>query len=462
MSRIVSCALVRARAAPPALGKVVLLGTGRLPGKAADASGLEDVLGDGTPHGQVGSAGSGIAYAGSGNWYVMIADRGPKDGATHYRCRYHVFDIPVKPGEKPAVQPLLVATRFLTNGEGRGFVGLSSAFDAARPQRSLRLDPEGVRVGRTGSLFVADEYGPLVLEFAEGGRLRRVLKVPEKFGVARAGPGRDEEMPPHNAAGRQTNRGFEGLAISPDGSKLYALLQSCLLQDGRYDAEKKYVAGSNVRLLEIDVETNATREFVYPLDDPRNGVNEIVAVNAHEFLVIERDSLPGDQARFKKVVRIDIGGATDVSDIAALPETGLPEGVKPVTKRPFLDLLDPAYGLAGRAFPEKIEGLAFGPDLPDGRHLLLVTSDNDFKGDEDSQFYAFAIDPDDLPGFERQVIERPPSGVPGGDSVGAGGADETKGGKEDGWLQSWGGVVLLCLAAGALVVFWAYRMRRVG
>ena len=37
--------------------------------------------------------------------------------------------------------------------------------------------------------------------------------------------------------------------------------------------------------------------------------------------------------------------------------------------------------MVGADFPEKIEGLAFGPDLPDGRHLLLVTNDNDFEAD---------------------------------------------------------------------------------
>ena len=41
--------------------------------------------------------------------------------------------------------------------------------------------------------------------------------------------------------------------------------------------------------------------------------------------------------------------------------------------------------------PEKIEGLAFGPDLEDGRRLLLVTSDNDFVSQNPSYIYAFAV-----------------------------------------------------------------------
>jgi hypothetical protein len=41
---------------------------------------------------------------------------------------------------------------------------------------------------------------------------------------------------------------------------------------------------------------------------------------------------------------------------------------------------------------EKIEGLAWGPDLPDGRHVLYVASDNDLFPDLPTQLYAFAID----------------------------------------------------------------------
>ncbi len=72
----------------------------------------------------------------------------------------------------------------------------------------------------------------------------------------------------------------------------------------------------------------------------------------------------------------------------------------PASKAPYLDLLDPAFGLAGSNFPEKIEGLAFGPDLADGRHLLLVTSDNDFVATQPTRFFAFALD--NLPEYQAQ------------------------------------------------------------
>jgi hypothetical protein len=180
-------------------------------------------------------------------------------------------------------------------------------------------------------------------------------------------------------------------------------MQNALIQDGGLDAALKRV-GLNNRIVEIDVETGATREFVYVLDSKSMGVNEIVAVNDHEFIVIERDSNAGAAAAFKRLFKIDITGATDVRNVKQLPISGLPDGVVPVGKAPFLDLLDPAYGLAGATFPEKIEGLAFGPDLPDGRHMLVVTNDNDFVAAQDNNFYVFAIEPWVLPGYKAQQI----------------------------------------------------------
>jgi hypothetical protein len=67
-----------------------------------------------------------------------------------------------------------------------------------------------------------------------------------------------------------------------------------------------------------------------------------------------------------------------------------------VAKRPFLDLLAPRFGLATDGFPAKIEGLTWGPDLPDGHRLLLVASDNDLVAKNASYFYAFAVDRADL------------------------------------------------------------------
>jgi hypothetical protein len=387
-------------------GSITLVGVGSIPGNASDRSGLTGAIAaekGSIPHNQLGSFGSGIAYTGSGNIFIATNDRGFADGATTpaYRARFQVFEIALDPRAK-TLTPKLLETRFYKTESGQNFVGASSAFDAAHPSKSLRLDAEGIRVAPDGNIFISDEYGPYIYEFNRQGTRIRTIPVPAKFSIAHPSASGATELS-ENSSGRQSNRGMEGLAISPGGNTLFGLMQSPLLQDGGLDNHFQRI-GVNIRLLKLDLKTGATQEFVYPLDNGvENGVNEILAINDHEFLVIERDGLGGAAAKFKRIFRIDIKGATDVSKRPALPRTGS-AGFKPVSKTLFIDLLDTAYGLAGAAFPEKIEGLAFGPDLPDGRHVLYVTSDNDLSSTQPNWFYAFAITPDELPAFQRQVI----------------------------------------------------------
>src|SRR5262249_20590985 len=299
-----------------------LLGVAEIPGSARDKSGLTDKLPDGTPHDLLGGMGSGIAYSGQGNRYLLVADRGPKDGAVPYRCRFHEFEIVVKPGGKPAVEAKLLGRALLTNRRAEPLVGDIAALPGGDPGDGPRFDPEAIRVSRTGTVYLSEEYGPCVCEFDRQGKCLRVFAIPKKFQIEKPSKLPQDEVK-DNPTGRAPNRGFEGLAIAPDGSKLFAMLQSSLLQDG--GSTRK---GHNVRLLEINVKDGATREFVYQLETPNHGLNEIVALSPTQFLVIERDSKAGKEAEFKKLFRIDLRDATDVSGTPALPEKGLPEGVR--------------------------------------------------------------------------------------------------------------------------------------
>ena len=125
-----------------------------------------------------------------------------------------------------------------------------------------------------------------------------------------------------------------------------------------------------------------------------NGLNEIVAVNDTEFLVIERDGEIGSDAKFKKIMKIDTSNATNVIDIDSLPVYNLPDSIQPVEKEEFIDFLNPAFNLSPRQIPEKLEGLTWGPMLPDGRRSLLISSDNDFEADIPSLIYVFGVDND--------------------------------------------------------------------
>ena len=109
---------------------------------------------------------------------------------------------------------------------------------------------------------------------------------------------------------------MEGLAITPDGKTLVGFEQSPLIQDGGD-------GGRANRIVTIDVATGATHEYVYDnfLDDTRKAYNssEILALNNHEFLVLERDGKglgDGSTAVVKRIYKIDLAGATDVSDLS--------------------------------------------------------------------------------------------------------------------------------------------------
>jgi hypothetical protein len=369
--------------------EIQFLGTAELPPGTIDRSGLTDMLSGKVPHNQLGGL-SALEYSGHDDVYYVLPDRGPVDGGARYHCRWQMIELkpPAAPNSKGSAR--VVATTLLTATDGKPLIGLASAFDPHGPDGNHRFDPEGLRLGPSGSVFISDEYGPYVFEFDSTGHQIRALEVPARYSIAHPAATKEGEIE-GNKSGRVSNAGFESLAISPDGKRLYALIQLPLLQDSQRTKKGK-VKGLNCRLLEIDIASGrATRELLYPLEREGNKTSEMLAIDDHRFLVIERDNQTGQNATFKKIVKIDITGATDISEIAALPHKKLPEGVKPVRKSTYIDLLDSRYGLAGPQLAEKQEGLAWGPTLADGRRLLWICVDNDFKPKASCQFYVFAV-----------------------------------------------------------------------
>ena len=398
---------------------ITLIGKGLIAGNLLDKSGLTGAIcqagspANCVPQAIFGGFGSDIAYTGHDNVFVAAPDRGPFDGLTDvpFADRVNFLHITTDVGAAfPNVRTTLLDTRLLRNEFGDRFVGAAGAFVAGNELATLRLDPEGIAVSATGTLFVSDEYGPNIFEFDRQGNIARRVALPSKFLIANPSADPNQELL-GNAAGRQANRGMEGLAISPDGGTLFGIMQNALLQDNALTPGTTDRASVNTRILVLDLASGATKEYVYVLDafNRGQGVSEILAINDHEFLVVERDNrsnlqTPPQAPTRKKIYKIDLTGATDVSG-TTLPAGPLPAGITPVTKGPFIDLLDPAFNLAP-TIAEKIEGLAWGPDLPDGRHVLYVLSDNDLNSTIASQIYAFAIDAA-LIDLQRQYLPGP-------------------------------------------------------
>jgi hypothetical protein len=346
-----------------ARAEIRLIAVGKIPGNAIDASGLNDTLADGTPHNRLGGFGSAIAHV-RGNQFLFLPDRGPKDGASTYQCRFHFADVRIV-GDQ--IHFDLRETVILRTPDDQPYLGDQN-------NGSRQLDPEGVCRSPAGTIFVSDEYGPRILEFSQKGRQLREFKAPVKF-VSDA-----KEQP--SKRGRVANRGLEGLAITPSG-KLLASLQGPLVQDGGRD-------GCNIRMLELNPKTGATRELVYPLESSKNGISELLAIGDADFLVLERDGSAAPD-RFCSIFRINTSHASDISSLDHLPASGPVNGVTPVAKSLFLDLTRQHLAL-----PEKVEGLCFGPDFAAGRRVLMVTTDNDYEAGQPTQIYAFSVDANDL------------------------------------------------------------------
>lgn len=361
------------------------IGKALFPATMPDRSGLTELLSNGEPHNRMGGI-SAIDFVGKGDEYYALADRGPDDGDTTYQCRFHTIRIEVDPQADTPVRVELLETCLLSDTDGRNHVGDSRALQAT-PELGHRLDPEGIRMIGPDQLFICEEYGPMVLQFDRSGRKLGSIPVPSAYGIAKPAATKQDENQ-NNVSGRASNKGFEGIAVSEDGRTITCIMQNVMLQDGEKD-EMGEPHGRNCRLLQIDLDSGKTRQFVFRLDQHDYVLSEILAISSTEFLVIERDWKAGDDAKCKHIKRIDITGATDISDLECLPSSELPEYLHPVSKSTFLDMLDPRYGLAGSSMPEKLEGLTFGPDLADGRKTLIIAADNDFNLTSPSYIYVF-------------------------------------------------------------------------
>ncbi|HVA45232.1 MAG TPA: esterase-like activity of phytase family protein [Pirellulales bacterium] len=394
LATLVGLALLGREAVVPA--EVQLLGSASFAGNASDRSNDDATLEGGVPANRFGGI-SAIEYSGADDRYLVLSDRGPADGATSYRCRFHVLRLAVSPDSATPVVADLVSTVFLRNEQGRNLTGSAAAFDDKQPNRGLRFDPESIRRVKD-RFYMSDEYGPFIAEFSTAGDRQRLLGVPTRFQALHPAATPEEEAR-LNSSGRQTNAGLEGMAVTPDGRSLLAIMQRPLIQDSAAGSKGGKRQGRNNRVLEVNLADGRTREYVYVLDDDGYGVSEVLAVNNHEFLVLERDGKGGNEAECKRIYKIDVTGAGDVSGVETLPAGPLAEKIKPVKKTLLVDLLDPRFGIRGPHCPEKMEGLAFGPDLADGRRLLILACDSDFDEKRPTVFYAFAVDPNDLPGF---------------------------------------------------------------
>ena len=157
------------------------------------------------------------------------------------------------------------------------------------------------------------------------------------------------------------------------------------------------------RILQYDVPTRSPiAEYVYevaPWAEPSaifgvNGIVEVLPIDdVGTMLVMERSFsvggvLGGGTGNVVVINEISTAGATNVLDVDALYEGGSPIPLTPVSQRDVFAFDDLGIPI------DNIEGMTFGPPLPDGRQTLVIVSDNNFNAAQFTQFIVLAVDID--------------------------------------------------------------------
>lgn len=427
-----------------------LVGAGRL---AADSL---DFLGQ-TLGSFSGMAVDANTWRRNGNTYTgsifTLPDRGYNNGSTFsdYAARLHSFDITFTPytgsanlPQAPASQNQLVIKPtggfVFTDFTGKTTTGANPAastivengFTLPSPATGLlgagkvSIDAEAVSFLNDGSFYVGDEYTGGVYYFDASGHMAGYLE-PETALLPRAGsPLAINFGADLNTVGRRTNQGMEGVSVTPDGKRLFAVLQSATLQDSNNSQQNR----NNTRVLVYDISTNRApanpighyvlqlpifdRDGTGPDPDRTAAQSEILALNSDQFLLLTRDGngLGVEDNRplmFKSIYLVDINGATNLAGTASETSnssivTGFTAGgggtlnpaIIPVQTKPLVNLISPTQlnklGFTTAVTPtnptgatvrisEKWESMALLPVLEESApqdFFLLVGNDNDF------------------------------------------------------------------------------------
>ena len=254
-------------------------------------------------------------------------------------------------------------------------------------------DPEAIRWHAPSQTLLWTSEGnallaaqPSLLQTRLDGTLVRTFDLPAMLGFGL--------LDIVKTQGSRINKTFEGLAITPDGRTAWLAMEAALRQDGPEPTVQ--APGGPCRFTQIDIASGQTlRQIAYipdaipkapspPTADADNGVVEVLMLDAHRMLVLERAYMAGLGDRKRNSMRlylIDTRLATDTLNITALK----PGNHTPAAKMLVADFANfPALTRL-----DNTEGMSWGPALLSGNRTLLFVSDDNFNPRQITQFLAF-------------------------------------------------------------------------
>ncbi|WP_461782851.1 SdiA-regulated domain-containing protein [Prosthecobacter sp.] len=379
--------------------------------------------------------------------FNVLPDRGYNSGTifSNYAARVHQTPFTFTPyyGAGPVAQTQIVpsysstskftyldgaTTKFTTGlnatavtsimGQSVGTTAAANGPGGAT-ENLISFDAEAIHVFPDGSGFVSDEYGTYIARFNSAKQFTRIIQLPLAAQPHRPADTLNFDSATAPTNGRRNNQGLEGMAVSPNNSRLFALMQSALVQDGGA-AQTRF----NTRLFVYDIAganlENPVLIGEYVVQLPRydlNGNNsgldataaqsEIVALSNTQLLMLPRDGNglgkgTTDPIVAKTVDLVDFSTATNVLGLyddrgnQISPTGALRVGITPARSTVVVNLLSSAdlgkFGFnTNTASPnsftvnEKAEGMALVPDTSTASsedYFLFVANDNDFQSSD--------------------------------------------------------------------------------
>ena len=190
------------------------------------------------------------------------------------------------------------ATTFLRDPDRRLPFPIVNEHTAERYLTGADLDPEGMAlVGDT--YWIGEEFGPYLIAASKDGKVESFYDLRLAGRVLRS-PDHDMLQLPSAPGGVrfdvQRSSGIEGVAASPDGRRLYLLLEGPLWEVATQLLDADEAGRAIVRIIEFDLEERrfTGRSFLYPLEKGDHRMGAFRMLPDGRAVVIERDNGHGD------------------------------------------------------------------------------------------------------------------------------------------------------------------------
>ncbi len=324
---------------------------------------------------------SGIDYNPASDVYYMISD----DRSERNPARFYEAHIMIDNNKIDTI--VFTDANFLKNSSGNNYPNSKTDPYHTPDPEALRYNPknntmvwssEGERIVRPDKLVLEN---PAITEISFSANYIDTFQLPTQL-----------HMHSYESGPRQ-NSVFEGVTFADNYKTLFVSVEEPLYDDGSR-------AGLNdstgiTRILQFDMETKKiTAQYAYVLDPVAhtpipensfkiNGIPDILSIGKNKLLVIERSFSTGRLACTIKVFLTNIASADNIDTIVSLKNK---TSIKPASKKLLLNMDD--LGI----YIDNIEGVTFGPILPDGKRSLLFIADNNFSPLEKTQVLLFEIE----------------------------------------------------------------------